>query len=152
VVAVAVAAGGEVGLDARHDAQRAAGERLGAAGPPDGLYDVVFEAAGTQSAVDRAIALVRPAGRVIFLSTLWDPVTIPGIEAMMKEATLTWAYTYARHGGGRDLDTAAALLARRPEIADTLITHRMPLADAPDAFRVAADRAHGSIKVVLEPA
>ena len=38
-----------------------------------------------------------------------------------------------------------------PKIAETLITHRLPLDDAPDAFRLAADRAHGAIKVVLEP-
>jgi threonine dehydrogenase-like Zn-dependent dehydrogenase len=77
---------------------------------------------------------------------------IPGIAAMMKEAVFRWSFTYAHHAGGRDVDSAAALLARRPEIADTLITHRFPLADAPEAFRVAADRAHGAIKVVLEPA
>ena len=70
---------------------------------------------------------------------------------MMKEATLKWAFTYAQHAGGRDLDTAAALLARRPEIADTLITHRLPLTDAPAAFRLAEQRAAGAIKVVLEP-
>jgi len=151
-VAGAAAAGATVDLDARHDGQRAAGERLGAAGPATGGYDVVFEAAGTQSAIDRAVDLVRPGGLVLFLSTFWEGVTMPGIAAAMKEATFTWAYTYAHHGGGRDVDTAAALLARRPDIADTLVTHRFPLADAPEAFRVAADRAHGAIKVVLEPA
>jgi len=82
---------------------------------------------------------------------LWDPVTIPGVVAMMKEATLRWAFTYAQHAGGRDLDTAAALLARRPEIAAALITHRLPLDDARDAFRIAGERAEGAIKVVLDP-
>src|SRR5204862_2125309 len=86
-VAAAAASRCEVALEARHDAQRAAGERLGARGPAEGEYDVVFEAAGTQSAVDRALELVRPGGTVVFLSTLWDPVTIPGVVAMMKEAT-----------------------------------------------------------------
>jgi threonine dehydrogenase-like Zn-dependent dehydrogenase len=151
-VAGAAAAGSEVHLEARHRAQRDAGERLGAAGPTAGEYDVVFEAAGTQSALDRAVDLVRPGGLVMFLSTFWEGVTLPGVAAMMKEATFKWAFTYGHHGGGRDVDTAAALLARRPEIADTLITHRFPLVDAPEAFRVAADRAHGAIKVVLEPA
>jgi 2-desacetyl-2-hydroxyethyl bacteriochlorophyllide A dehydrogenase len=149
-VAAAVATRCDVALEARHDAQRAAGERLGASGPADGEYDVVFEAAGSQSSVDRALELVRAGGTVVFLSTLWDPVTIPGVVAMMKEATLRWAFTYAQHAGGRDVDTAAALLARRPEIAETLITHRLPLDDASEAFRLAADRAH-AIKVVLEP-
>jgi 2-desacetyl-2-hydroxyethyl bacteriochlorophyllide A dehydrogenase len=151
-VAAAAASRCDVALEARHDAQRAAGEALGARGPAHGEYDVVFEAAGTQSAVDRALELVRPGGTVVFLSTLWDPVTIPGVPAAMKEATLKWAFTYGQRAGGRDLDTAAALLARRPEIAQTLITHRVPLDDAPDAFRIANERAQGAIKVVVEPA
>lgn len=43
------------------------------------------------------------------------------------------------------------MLAAQPEILDTIITHRFPLEDAPEAFRVAADRASGAIRVVLEP-
>jgi len=150
-VAAAAATRCEVGLEARHDAQLAAGERLGARGPADGQYDVVFEAAGTQSSIDRALELVRHGGTVVFLSTFWEPVTLPSLPAMMKEATLKWAFTYGQQAGGRDVDTAAALLARWPEIAETLITHRLSLDDAPDAFRIAAQRAEGAIKVVMEP-
>lgn len=151
-VAAATAAGAEVHLEARHDTQRAAGERLGATGPATGEYDVVIEAAGSQSAVDRAVELLHPGGTVVFLSSFWDPLTMPGLAAAMKEATFRWSFTYGHHTAGRDVEVAAALLARRPEIADAMITHRFPLADAPEAFRVAADRAHGTIKVVLEPA
>ena len=46
---------------------------------------------------------------------------------------------------------ASALLAAHPEISSCLVTHRFPLDAAPEAFRVAADRKAGSIKVVLEP-
>ena len=69
----------------------------------------------------------------------------------MKELAFRWSYTYGEHAGGRDVDDAAVLLARSPEIASTLITHRFPLDDATTAFAVAADRAAGAIKVVLEP-
>ena len=149
-VAAARPLAGEVGLEARHDAQRAAGERLGARAP-SGEYDVVFEAAGTESALATAAELCTPGGTVMFLSTHWEPVAVPGIPALMKELGFQWSYCYSTHEHGHDLDDAAALLAQDPEIATTLITHRFPLEDAPEAFRVAADRAHGAIKVILEP-
>ena len=38
-----------------------------------------------------------------------------------------------------------------PEIAETLITHRFPLDDAVEAFRVAGDKTSGALKVVLVP-
>lgn len=150
-VAAAVDAGADVGLVARHPHQQAAGERLGAAVAAEGEFDVVVEAAGTEAALATAAERCRPGGLVLFVSTHWAPVAIPGIPALMKELAFRWSYTYGEHGGRRDLDDAAALLARNDDIAATLITHRFPLAEAPAAFAVAADRAAGAIKVVLEP-
>ena len=49
------------------------------------------------------------------------------------------------------MDEAAAMLADNPDIARTLITHRFPIADAAEAFRVASDRAGGAVRVVIEP-
>jgi threonine dehydrogenase-like Zn-dependent dehydrogenase len=45
----------------------------------------------------------------------------------------------------------ATMLAEDPEIARTIITHRFPIEDATEAFRVASDRASGAIRVVIEP-
>ena len=143
--------GADTGLAARHPHQREAGERLGAAVVDAGEYDVVVEAAGTEAALAQAAELCRPGGLVLFLSTHWGPVPIPGFPALMKELAFRWSYTYGTHPGGRDVDDAAALLARTPTIASTLVTHRFPLDEAPRAFAVAADRAAGAIKVVLEP-
>ncbi|HEV2310198.1 MAG TPA: alcohol dehydrogenase catalytic domain-containing protein [Acidimicrobiia bacterium] len=150
-VAAAAGLGAETALAARHPHQRSAGERLGAALVGKGEYDVVVEAAGTEAALAQAADLCRPGGLILFLSTHWGPVAIPGFAALMKELAFRWSYTYGEHAGGRDVDDAAALLARSPAIASTLITHRFPLDDAAAAFAVAADRAAGAIKVVLEP-
>ena len=61
------------------------------------------------------------------------------------------ASLYGREGASRDIDVAAAILARDPAIADAMITHRFPLEAAREAFAAAADRKSGAIKVVLEP-
>jgi threonine dehydrogenase-like Zn-dependent dehydrogenase len=152
LAAVAAARGPaeEVGLVARHESQRAAGARLGAV-PTDGEYDVVFECAGTESALATAAELCKPSALIVFLSTHWTPVAIPGLPALMKELGFRWSYTYGAHEHGTDLGDAAALLASDSTIADTLITHRFPLDDAAEAFRVAGDRATGAIKVTMEP-
>lgn len=145
------AAGATVDLVARHDRQREAASRLGGGDPTDG-YDVVIEAAGTSSAMADAVRRCRPGGTVVLLASYWDGVVeLPGLEVTMKEITLVPAVMYGRVGPSRDIDVAAAILATRPEVPETLITHRFPLDAAVEAFAVAADRAAGAIKVVLEP-
>jgi threonine dehydrogenase-like Zn-dependent dehydrogenase len=144
-------AGATVDLVARHDRQKEAAARLGAGEPADG-YDVVIEAAGTASALADAARRCRPGGTIVLLASYWDgTVEMPGLEITMKELTMVPAVMYNRVGPSRDIDVAAALLAARPELPGTIITHRFPLDAAAEAFAVAADRAAGAIKVVLEP-
>jgi threonine dehydrogenase-like Zn-dependent dehydrogenase len=147
----AQAAGATVDLVARHDRQREAAARLGAGEASDG-YDVVIEAAGTASALADAARRCRPGGTIVLLASYWDgTVEMPGLEVCMKELTMVPAVMYGRVGPSRDIDVAASLLAARPELPEAIITHRFPLDAATEAFAVAADRAAGAIKVVLEP-
>lgn len=150
-VAAARARGCEVALVARHDAQREAGERLGATEATEGGYDLVVEAAGSDSALATAIRLAKPGATVMIPGIYWGPVTVPGMAMCFKEVSLCPTTLYGRTAGGRDVDAAAALLATTPELASTLITHRFPLDAAAEAFATAASRDQGAIKVVLEP-
>jgi threonine dehydrogenase-like Zn-dependent dehydrogenase len=149
-VAGALNAGADVDLLARHPAQIDAGERLGA-GAPLGQYDLVVDAAGSGSASARAVELARPGGALLLLAVYFGEVPLLGVPLLSKELTVRNATAYSHHEGGSDFGTAVELLAARPEIADTLITKRFPLDEATEAFRAAADRASGSIKIVLEP-
>jgi 2-desacetyl-2-hydroxyethyl bacteriochlorophyllide A dehydrogenase len=140
----------EVALEARHDAQIAAGERLGATTTDGGLYDVVVEAAGSPSALARAVDLAAPGGCVVLIGVHTSGFEPPFLPLLLKEVRLVPAIAYGRHAHGHDMAEAAAMLASDPEVAATLVTHRFPLEEAPRAFAAAADRAAGAIKVVID--
>jgi threonine dehydrogenase-like Zn-dependent dehydrogenase len=149
-VAAARVMGLEVDLAARHDHQRAAGERLGA-GSPRGRYEVVVEAAGTDSALADCVQRAEVGGRIAMVGVAQGDRRLPGIPFTMNELTIVGCNCYDNRGGSHEFAQAAEALAADPDIAATVITHRFPLADAAEAFRVAADRASGAIKVVLQP-
>lgn len=149
-VAAARAMGLEVDLEARHDHQREAGDRLGA-GIPRGQYDITVEAAGTDSAMASCVRWSAPGGRIAVVGMPKGDLRVPGIGFMMNELSMVGCNCYDNGAGGHEFAQAAAVLANDPQIAATVITHRFPLADAAEAFRVAADRASGAVKVVLAP-
>ena len=148
--AAAMPRGVQVDLSARHPAQQRAAEIVGAGREVGVDYDVVIEAAGSQGALDEAVDRVRPAGTILVVGTYWSPVTLPG-AILQKEARLVPATVYGEHAGEREFAAAAGLLGTIPAVADAMISHRFGLDDAPEAFRVAADRAAGAIKVVVTP-
>ncbi len=98
-----------------------------------------------------AARLARTGATVLMLATYWEGLTLPAFEVAGKELRIVGSASYASNGPVRDIDIAAAMLARNPKIASSLITHRMPLDAAVEAFAVARDRKAGAIKVVLTP-
>jgi threonine dehydrogenase-like Zn-dependent dehydrogenase len=141
----------DVALEARHPTQKEAGERLGARVGAEGLYDVVVEAAGTEASLAACGELVAPGGTIVVLGVHFGPVQLNWMPLFHKEARVIPSLGYCAHDGGREMEDAAAMLADDPDIARTLITHRFALEDAPEAFRVASERASGAIRVVIEP-
>jgi threonine dehydrogenase-like Zn-dependent dehydrogenase len=141
----------EVAIEARYDHQREAAERLGANVGTDGLYDVVIEAAGSEESLARCTELVAPRGTIAVLGVHTTPtVAVPWHSLFMREAHLVPSLGYCAEGGHREMADVAEMLADEPDIARTVITHRFSLEEAPEAFRVAADRSSGAIRVVLE--
>jgi threonine dehydrogenase-like Zn-dependent dehydrogenase len=149
-LAVARHRGVAADLAAHHGHQLMAGEALGAGTTAGDEYDVVVDAAGTQSSIEEAIRRLRPGGRLLLLGSWWSPVRL-GADLAVKEITLFPSSLYGHDHGSREFAEAVDVLAARPDLAPTLITHRFALDDAAEAFRAAGDRAAGAIKVVIHP-
>jgi threonine dehydrogenase-like Zn-dependent dehydrogenase len=140
-----------VHLYARHESQQRAGDLLGARLEGARDCDLVIDCAGTDAAVAQAVALCKPGATVLLLASYWGGLNLPATEVMMKEIRIVSSMAQARQGLARDVDIAAAAMAKNPAIAKLLITHRLPLEAAEEAFSIAGNRAAGAIKVTINP-
>ena len=106
--------------------------------------DVAFEAAGTQEAVDASVATVKSGGKVILAGIPNDDKTsFSASTARRKSLTIKLVrrmkHTYPR---------AIELVSKGLVDVHSLVTHRFPLEQASEAFRV-AERREG-LKIIIE--
>ena len=164
VVAARAGGAGEILVTARRPQQRRAALALGA----DRVFDdadegALFEAAGespvdlviesvggTARTLDTAVAVCRPGGTICLLGVYTTSVPFPALFTVAKELTIKGSFVYNRAGSRADFDVVVDLLRRHGDrLGATMITHRVPLADVAQAFRTAADKTSGSIKVTV---
>ena len=107
--------------------------------------DVVFEAAGTDEAVDLALRAARPGARVVLAGIpSGDRTTFSASIARRKGLTLVLLRRM------KEVYPRALRLAEAGAVdLQSLVTHRFPLDRAPEAFEVAVARE--GLKVVVEP-
>lgn len=148
-LAVARKRGCDVTVFARHDFQMQAAEKLGASGKQLPEYDAVIETGGSDSSVVDAVNLAGPGGTVYLMGI--NRTTLP-FAIYAKELTLVASTAYCcTSRTGREMEVAAQFLAAHPIVAETLITHRLPLEDSVEAFRIAKAKAERCFKVIIEP-
>jgi len=164
VVAARAGGAGEILVTARRPQQKTAALALGA----DRVFDdadegALFEAAGespvdlviesvggTSSTLDTAVAACRPGGTVCLLGVYTKAIMFPALFTVVKELTIKGSFVYNRVGSRADFDVVVDLLRRRgAQLAQTMITHRLPLERIADAFAIAGDKTSGSIKVTI---
>jgi threonine dehydrogenase-like Zn-dependent dehydrogenase len=141
------------------DARRALSENLGAQAvdvsaaadavseATDGLgADVVIEAAGVPAALDSSLRLARGRGTVSVVGAHFEP-DYPLDNALMFERELTLRFSIGdpTADAGHLLDLVAAGTIDPTRV----ITHRMPLREAGEAYRLFDSRE--ATKVVLAP-
>jgi alcohol dehydrogenase len=108
--------------------------------------DVVIEAAGSPGALDLALRLTRGRGIVSVVGAHFEP-DYPLDNALMFERELTLRFTIGDPAHDRD-QLLAAMATGRLDPAQ-IITHRLPLDAAAEAYRLFDTRE--ATKVVLTP-
>ena len=144
-------AGAVVAVDPVPD-RRALAERFGATVAPvsdgAGTLDAVVEAVGTPEATRTAASLLRPGGRLAAVGVHTEPhlALSPG---ELYDRNLT--YAAGRCPARRFLPEALAMATAEAALLDTLVSHRLPLPDGPEAYRRFGAREPGWHKVILLP-
>jgi L-gulonate 5-dehydrogenase len=108
--------------------------------------NVVIEAVGAVSAVESAIEIVSAAGRVVLLGLGARPVPIVPTALIRKELDIR-----ASRMNSRRFPEAIALASRLLGPLGEMITHRMPLTSAPEAFEMLSSHPELACKVMLRP-
>jgi threonine dehydrogenase-like Zn-dependent dehydrogenase len=150
-IAAAQAAGAtDVQCAARHEFQRERAAALGATTLDDDDFDVVVDTVGGHSdALRESMARARPGGTVVVLGIYDDLVAVSAYDLSLKELRIVGSNCYSHVGGHQDFAAALDLLVDRRDDLRPLVTHEFALEHVNDAFATAADKATGSIKVVV---
>ena len=106
--------------------------------------DVAFEAAGAQAAIDDAFAAVRPGGKVILAGIPDDDRTFFSASVARRKGLTIKLVRRMKHTYPRAIE----LVSKGLVDVRSLVTHRFPLEQASEAFRV-AERREG-LKIIIE--
>ena len=109
----------------------------------DGAADLVVEATGTAAGFESAVAATRPRGTLVLKSTVAETTQLSLAPLVINEITVVGS----RCG---PFQPALEALATGSVDVRSLISERVPLSDAADALRLAAEP--GRLKVLIETA
>ena len=114
-----------------------------------GRVDVALDCAAAGTSFTTALSLVRPQGRVVEVGGVTRPLLSALSPLVNGELRVTGSSCYATTDGRPDFEWAIQLIAEGKLRPEALVTHTFPLAEAAEAFRTAADKKSGSVKVLL---
>jgi L-iditol 2-dehydrogenase len=109
--------------------------------------DIVFECCGDQSALDQAVALLRPGGTLVVVGIPLEPrISFDSSKARRREIRVQ---NVRRQN--KCLERAVGMIHAGRIKVDFLVTHTFPLEEAVKAYEIAAARRDGVIKAIVVP-
>jgi threonine dehydrogenase-like Zn-dependent dehydrogenase len=111
----------------------------------DAGLDFVFEATGDPKSVQQALDMVRRGGKVILIGIHSGPAEFNPTPFVRGSKSIIGAYGYDKGTWQR----ALKLLSSGRTVVEEVITHRVPLTEAEEGFKLALSRE--ASKVLLVP-
>ncbi|HAJ34731.1 MAG TPA: oxidoreductase [Chloroflexi bacterium] len=120
-------------------------------------FDLTYEVSGAPTALNTALALTGYAGRIVIGSWYGSkqaPIDLGGafhrsrIRLLASQVSTLDPRWLGRWDKARRLDVAWAML--RQVAVDALITHRLPVTQAPEAYRLLDQTPQQALQVLLE--
>ena len=139
--ATAEAITGAVAIRSEGDPAEAVGAVTGGTG-----FDLVFDATGSQAAMEKSFEFVAHGGRYVLVSVIKDSVTFADPDFHRKEMTLFGS----RNATNEDFHWVMGAIRSGDVPIDRLITHRTTLGNAVDTIPVWATQKTGLIKALIE--
>ena len=109
-------------------------------------FDIVFDATGSQAAMEKGFEFVAHGGRYVLVSVIKDTVTFKDPDFHRKEMTLFGS----RNATTEDFHRVMGAIRSGDVPVELLITHRTTLANAVHAIPVWATQKTGLIKALIE--
>jgi 2-desacetyl-2-hydroxyethyl bacteriochlorophyllide A dehydrogenase len=107
--------------------------------------DVFIDAAGAAAPLQQAVAMCRSATRFVIVAVHKQPVPLDLVMVMAKELVITGSIAYPRD----EFAEVIAMLSAGKVDVSPMISHRFPLSEFPQAFKMAQDAKH-ALKVMVE--
>lgn len=109
------------------------------------LLDAVLECCGEQSAIDQAVKLIKPGGKLVLVGIpTVDRISFAIDDMRRKEIVLQ---NVRRQNGCAE--KALHLIESGKVDVDFMVTHRFPLERAPEAFDMVANYRDGVVKAMV---
>lgn len=114
----------------------------------DGLgVNAAVEAVGVEVTLRQSLEVLRKGGRAVLLGIFEQPqAALPVNLFVQREISLLGSQAYSH-----DFPKAIELASRGQVDLDSMITHRLPLEQLPQAFALADGGSNEAIKVVVQP-
>jgi len=111
-----------------------------------GLADVVYECSGDQAALDNAVDLVKPGGRIMMIGIPeFDSWSFSAEKARRKEIS----FIHVRRQNNCVEDVLKMMEEGRVD-ASKMVTHRFPLERTDEAFKLVSKYGDGVMKAMIE--